>query len=171
MNSLPPGDRGAGGGMNQTFQNSAQVLSIGIFFTLLIVGLASSLPAAMSSGLQAHGISPGLAHKVGQAPPISILFAAFLGYNPIQHLVGAGALQALPTHAQMLLTGPEFFPHLISAPFRDGLHTAFTFAIVACLVAAAASLLRGGRYHYADDPARETGPRGQIPKLEEQHAR
>ncbi|HVC07737.1 MAG TPA: MFS transporter [Solirubrobacterales bacterium] len=171
MNSLPPEDRGAGGGMNQTFQNSAQVLSIGIFFTLLIVGLASSLPAAMSSGLQAHGISPAIAGKVGQTPPISILFAAFLGYNPIQHLVGTGALQALPAHAHALLAGPEFFPHLISVPFRDGLHTAFIFAIVACLVAAAASLMRGGRYHHADQTAREAGTRGQIPKLEEQHAR
>src|ERR1700733_1570437 len=171
MNSLPAADRGAGGGMNQTFQNSAQVLSIGIFFTLLIVGLASSLPAAMSSGLHAHGISAGVAHRVGQTPPISILFAAFLGYNPIQHLAGVHALQALPGHAHALLTGAGFFPHLISVPFRDGLHTAFAFAIVACLVAAAASFLRGGQYHHADEPAQEAEPRGQIPKLEEQHAR
>jgi MFS family permease len=171
MNSLPAADRGAGGGMNQTFQNSAQVLSIGIFFTLLIVGLASSLPAAMSGGLHAHGVSVDVAHRVGQTPPVSILFAAFLGYNPIQHLVGAQTLRALPAHAHMLLTGADFFPHLISAPFRDGLHTAFAFAIVACLIAAGASLLRGGRYHHADEPALEAEPRGQIPKLEEQHAR
>ncbi|HEY8808960.1 MAG TPA: MFS transporter [Solirubrobacterales bacterium] len=147
MNSLPPGDRGAGGGMNQTFQNSAQVLSIGIFFTLLIVGLASSLPATLSSGLQAHGVSAAAAHHASQAPPISVLFAAFLGYNPVQHLVGTEALAALPAHAHAVLTGSGFFPHLISGPFRDGLDIAFTFAIVACLVAAAASLLRGGRYH------------------------
>jgi MFS family permease len=171
MNSLPAADRGAGGGMNQTFQNSAQVLSVGIFFTLLIIGLASSLPAAMSSGLHAHGVSVAVAHRVGQTPPVSILFAAFLGYNPIQHLVGPHTLQALPAHAHMLLTGADFFPHLISAPFRDGLHAAFAFAIVACLIAAAASLLRGGRYHHAEEPAREAEPRGQIPKLEEQHAR
>jgi MFS family permease len=167
MNSLPPGDRGAGGGMNQTFQNSAQVLSIGIFFTLLIVGLASSLPATLSSGLQAHGISVAAGHHASQAPPISILFAAFLGYNPIQHLVGSEALTALPAHAHAVLTGSGFFPHLISGPFRDGLDIAFTFAIVACLVAAAASLLRGGRYHYAEEPA---GGPSQIPNLEEQHA-
>ena len=116
MNSLPAADRGAGGGMNQTFQNSAQVLSIGIFFTLLIVGLASSLPAAMSSGLHAHGVSADVAHRVGQTPPISILFAAFLGYNPIQHLVGAHALQALPAHAHAaadragLLPAPDLRP-------------------------------------------------------------
>ena len=171
MNSLPAADRGAGGGMNQTFQNSAQVLSVGIFFTLLIVGLASSLPATMSNGLQAHGVSAHLAHHVGQSPPISILFAAFLGYNPIQHLVGTQALGALPAHAHAVLTGPTFFPRLISAPFRDGLHTAFSFAIVACLVAAAASALRGGRYHHAEEPTSEGKPRGQIPKLEEQHAR
>src|SRR5208283_2984678 len=81
MNSLPPEDRGAGGGMNQTFQNSAQVLSIGIFFTLMIVGLASMLPASLSTGLRAHGVSAKLARHVGHQPPVSILFAAFLGYN------------------------------------------------------------------------------------------
>ena len=94
MNSLPPGDRGAGGGMNQTFQNSAQVLSIGIFFTLLIIGLADTLPETLSSGLQAHGVSAAAAHHAGQTPPISVLFAAFLGYNPVQHLVGASASRA-----------------------------------------------------------------------------
>ena len=170
MNSLPAGDRGAGGGMNQTFQNSAQVLSIGIFFTLLIVGLASSLPGTLSSGLEAHGVSAAAAQHAGDTPPISVLFAAFLGYNPIQHLVGPQVLGALPAHSQATLTGHTFFPTLISAPFRDGLHTAFTFAIIACLVAAAASLLRGGRYHHAEEPAPRPAP-GHIPKLEEQHAR
>ena len=145
MNSLPKRDRGAGGAMNQTFQNSAQVLSIGIFFTLMIIGLAATLPHTLSSGLQAHGVDPATAHSVASLPPVSILFAAFLGYNPIQHLLGPHALHALPAHDQATLTGSSFFPHLISAPFRSGLHAAFTFAIVACLIAAAASLLRGGR--------------------------
>jgi MFS family permease len=145
MNSLPKADRGAGGAMNQTFQNSAQVLSIGIFFTLMIIGLASTLPATLTAGLQAHGVDPATAHHVAGLPPVSILFAAFLGYNPIQHLLGPHALAALPVHDQAVLTGPSFFPNLISAPFQSGLHAAFTFAIVACLVAAAASLLRGGR--------------------------
>ncbi|HTA14201.1 MAG TPA: MFS transporter, partial [Solirubrobacteraceae bacterium] len=170
MNSLPPGDRGAGGGMNQTFQNSAQVLSIGIFFTLMIIGLASSLPAAMFGGLQAHGLSAGVAHRVASTPPISILFAAFLGYNPIQQLVGPHALGALGVHAHTVLTGQGFFPHLISAPFRDGLDAAFIFAIVTCLIAAAASMLRGGHYRYAEEPAPLAGAVGQISQLEEQHA-
>jgi MFS family permease len=165
MNSLPAGDRGAGGGMNQTFQNSAQVLSIGIFFTLLIIGLASSLPSALSGGLETHGIAPGVAHRAGEAPPISVLFAAFLGYNPVQHLVGAGALGALPAHAHAALTGPTFFPHLIAGPFSDGLDTAFSFAIVACLVAAGASMLRGGHYRYeeGDEPAQATGTPDEVP--------
>ncbi|HET9164157.1 MAG TPA: MFS transporter [Solirubrobacterales bacterium] len=170
MNSLPAADRGAGGGMNQTFQNSAQVLSIGIFFTLMIVGLASSLPHTLSSGLQAHGVPAAVAHRASHAPPISVLFAAFLGYNPVQHLVGAETLAALPSHAHAALTGADFFPHLISGPFRDGLDIAFVFAIVACLVAAAASLLRGGRYHHAEEPAAAPSEPGQIPNLEEQHA-
>src|ERR1700712_29706 len=145
MNSLPKADRGAGGAMNQTFQNSAQVLSIGVFFTLMIIGLASTLPSTLSSGLQAHGVDAATAHDVSALPPVSILFAAFLGYNPVQHLLGPHALAALPAHDQATLTGSSFFPHLISAPFQRGLHAAFTFAIVACLIAAAASLLRGGR--------------------------
>jgi MFS family permease len=171
MNSLPPGERGAGGGMNQTFQNSAQVLSVGIFFTLMIFGLASSLPAAMAGGLQAHGVSASVAHRVASAPPISILFAAFLGYNPIQQLVGPHALGALSAHSQAVLTGQAFFPHLISAPFRDGLDAAFIFAIVACLIAAAASMLRGGNYSHVEEPAPVASIPSQIPQLEEQHAR
>jgi MFS family permease len=151
MNSLPPGDRGAGGGMNQTFQNSAQVLSIGIFFTLMVLGLASTLPHTLASGLEAHGVPAATALHVAHLPPVSILFAAFLGYNPIQHFVGSSVLHHLSAHSQALLTGRSFFPHLISAPFRSGLHEAFIFAIAACLIAAAASLMRGGMYHAAPE--------------------
>jgi MFS family permease len=150
MNSLPPGDRGAGGGMNHTFQNSAQVLSVGIFFTLMIIGLASTLPGTMSAGLQAHGVPAATAAQTAHLPPVSILFAAFLGYNPIAHLLGPHALHALPAADQATLTGHAFFPQLISGPFRHGLHAAFAFAIVACLVAAAASSLRGR--HAAAEP-------------------
>jgi MFS family permease len=126
------------------FQNSAQVLSIGIFFTLMILGLAATLPETLLGGLQAHGISDAAAERVAHLPPVSILFAAFLGYNPIQHLLGRGALHALSAHDQAALVGPSFFPNLISGPFQDGLHAAFTFSIAACLVAAAASLMRDG---------------------------
>jgi hypothetical protein len=137
--------------MNQTFQNSAQVISIGIFFTLMIVGLSSSLPQTMSAGLEAHGVAASTAHHIGDLPPVSILFAAFLGYNPIEHLLGPHALAALSAHDRAVVTGPSFFPHLISGPFRTGLHEAFAFAIAACLIAAAASLMRGGRYQHASD--------------------
>ncbi len=145
MNSLPAGDRGAGGGMNQTFQNSAQVLSLGVFFTLMIIGLAASLPHALSSGLEAHGLPAATADHVASLPPVSILFAAFLGYNPIQQLVGSDALNLLPASDHATLTGSSFFPQLISGPFHTGLQAAFAFAITACLIAAAASWMRGGR--------------------------
>ncbi|HXF30624.1 MAG TPA: MFS transporter, partial [Solirubrobacterales bacterium] len=172
MNSLPAADRGAGGGMNQTFQNSAQVISLGIFFTLLIVGLSSSLPHTLASGLEAHGVAASKAHEVGQTPPISVLFAAFLGFNPIEHLLGSQALHSLPQHSQAVLTGHGFFPHLISGPFSTGLDTAFAFAIVACLIAAGASLMRGGRYtHTEPSEAQRPVAAPSIPKLEESHAR
>jgi hypothetical protein len=114
----------------------------------MIFGLSSSLPAAMTSGLKAHGVAATTAANVAHLPPVSILFAAFLGYNPIQHLVGAPALSALSPANRGTLIGHSFFPHLISAPFRAGLHEAFAFAIIACLIAAGASLMRGGKYHY-----------------------
>ena len=139
--------------MNQTFQNSAQVASIGVFFTLMILGLSSALPEAIGSGLAAHGVHGPVLQDAAHLPPVSILFAAFLGYNPVAHLIGAHALAAMPVHTQAILTGRAFFPHLISGPFRTGLHETFIFSIVACLVAAAASLLRGGQYHHAVEPA------------------
>ncbi len=146
MNSLPEADRGVGSGMNTTFQNSAQVLSIGVFFTLMIVGLAPVLSSTMMHGLEAHGIAPAIATRVSHLPPVSILFAAFLGYNPIQHLLPASSLAHLSHANASALTGRSFFPNLISSPFHSGLHYAFTFATVACLLAAAASWSRGGRY-------------------------
>ncbi len=166
MNSLPPGDRGAGGGMNQTFQNSAQVLSVGVFFTLMILGLASNLPHAMSTGLEAHGVPAAAAQHAAHLPPVSILFAAFLGYNPIQHLLGGSVLAHLPAHTQVVLTGRSFFPHLISDPFRTGLHEAFAFAIIACLVAAVASWSRGERYVDSGAPAPEPPPGMDAPDWE-----
>jgi MFS family permease len=177
MNSLPRAHRGAGGGMNQTFQNSAQVVSIGVFFTLMIAGLSATLPQAISTGLRAHGVSTSLAAHAARLPPVSILFAAFLGYNPIQHLLGAHGLATVTAASRHLITGRTFFPHLISGPFRTGLHEAFAFAILACLAAAAASLARGGRYEYveAPDPAtvgreRAVAPAIKAIRREEQHA-
>ena len=145
MNSLPPERRGVGAGMSATFQNSAMVLSIGIFFTLIILGLASSLPAALDHGLIAQGLPSADAARIAALPPVSIMFAALLGYNPVQTLLGP-AISKLPASHAAYLTGHTFFPSLISAPFERGLAVAFTFAIAACLVAAVASLLRGGKY-------------------------
>ena len=138
MSSLPANARGAGAGMNATFQNAAMVLSIGIFFSLIIAGLSATLPETLSSGLQAHGVPGAEAQQIGQLPPVGVLFAAFLGYNPIQHLLG-GTLGGLSPDQAGFLTGHSFFPSLITEPFSDGLHVAFWFAIVVSLVAAAAS--------------------------------
>lgn len=129
--------------MNATFQNSAQVLSIGIFFTLMIVGLSSALSTDLTRGLIQHGVPADVAARVGHLPPVSVLFAAFLGYNPIQTLVGSKTLAQLSPSNRAALTGHSYFPKLISSAFHSGLTEAFLFAIVACLVAAAASWSRG----------------------------
>jgi MFS family permease len=152
MNSLPANRRGVGAGMSTTFTNSAMVLSIGIFFSLMIAGLAGSLPSAMVSGLTAHGVPAAQAHRLAGLPPVSVLFASLLGYNPIGSLLGPAGLAHLPAADVTYLTGRSFFPSLISGPFHDGLAVAFAFAIAACLVAAWASWLRGGKYVHQDGP-------------------
>jgi hypothetical protein len=172
MNSLPARDRGAGGALNQTVQNSAQVFSVGIFFSLMIAGLASKLPSTLSAGLHAHGVPLAAAQAIGKTPPVTVLFSAFLGYNPVKELVGPHVLSQLSAHSQAVLTGRTFFPHLISAPFRTGLHTAFSFAIAACFVAAFASSLRGRAYSEADDPreAKDLGEPEVVDETADAHA-
>jgi MFS family permease len=164
MNSLPPSQRGAGAGMLATFMNSASVLSIGVFFTLMIIGLAAKLPDALQSGLVAHGVSAADAHRVSALPPVATLFASFLGYNPMATLLGPHVIHSLSAAQAHTLTGRQFFPALISDPFHSALVYAFVFAILACLVAAVASLLRGGKYHHADEEA--TVPAGAPGGLE-----
>ncbi len=160
MNSLPPEHRGAGGGMNATFQSSAQVLSIGIFFTLVIVGLSGTLSTSLEHGLVAHGVARAAAARAAALPPVTTLFAAFLGYNPMAHILGAHTLSLLPARTRAGLTGRGFFPHLIAVPFAAGLHSAFDFAIGCCLVAAAAAWSRGRRYVHQPrpQPAGGAGP-------------
>jgi MFS family permease len=145
MSSVPAHQRGAASGMRGTFQNSGMVLSIGLFFSLMVIGLAGSLPTTMSQGLIAQGVPAASAHAVASLPPVGVLFAAFLGYNPIQHLLGSQVLNALPAHNAATLTGQQFFPHLISAPFHHGLIVVFTLAIVMSLLGAATSFIRPRR--------------------------
>jgi MFS family permease len=165
MNSVPPERRGVAAGMSATFQNSAMVLSIGIFFTLIILGLAASLPAALSHGLIAQGVPRADAARIAALPPVAIMFAALLGYNPIRTLLGH-AISKLPASHAAYLTGHTFFPSLISAPFEHGLAIAFDFAIVACLIAGLASLMRGGRYvhelHGVPEAAGATAVEGAV---------
>ncbi len=150
MNSLPRQHRGVGSGMNSTFQNSGQVLSIGIFFTLMIIGLSSSLPGSVLHGLTSVGVPIVDARRVAALPPVSMLFASFLGYNPLVHLLSPHVIASLPTHTQLALAKRSFFPSIITKPFRNGLHAACDSAVLACLLAAGCSWLRGGKYVYVE---------------------
>jgi MFS family permease len=164
MNSLPPDQRGVGSGMAATFQNSAMVLSIGVFFSLMILGLAASLPAHLYAGLSAAGVPTAEATRISHLPPVGLLFAAFLGDNPIRVLLGQTIQHITPAHAR-LLTSRSYFPALISVPFEDGLRRAFDFAGAACLVAALASWLSGERYVHQEAPVKlqEAGERAPQP--------
>jgi MFS family permease len=155
MNAVPANQRGAAGGMIATFMNSASVLSIGIFFSLMVAGLASKLPASMFSGLTQQGIPASAASTISHLPPIGVLFAAFLGYNPMQQLLGP-LLNHLPSAHAAYVTGREFFPNLITGPFHDGLGVAFGFAIAASVIGAIASGLTGRTKTAPEQPPAES---------------
>ncbi len=150
MNSLPADQRGAGSGMMSTLQNSGMALSIGIFFSMLIAGLASSMPTALFSGLTTQHVPANIAGEVANLPPVGTLFAAFLGYNPMQEVLGPQVLGALPPANAATLVGKQFFPNLVTGAFHDGLVVVFAVAIAVSLVGAVASLLRGGKYVHQD---------------------
>jgi hypothetical protein len=128
--------------MNSTFQNSGQVLSIGIFFTLMIIGLSRTLPHALYVGLTHEGISSAVARHISTLPPVTTLFASFLGYNPMVHLLGAHVLASLSPSARATIIGRKFFPTVIEHAFVAGLHPALDFAAILCALAAITSWLR-----------------------------
>ncbi len=151
MNSLPPDQRGAGAGMAGTFMNAAMVLSIGVFFSLIIIGLSSTLGPALYHGLASNGVPHATAVQISKLPPVGSLFAAFLGYNPMGTLLGPAVHQHAPRHG-----GLPDRPHLLPPPglgavLPSGIHEAFYFAAGCCLLAAVASWLRGGRYYHAEE--------------------
>lgn len=146
MSSVPAAQRGAASGVRATFFNAGSSLSIGIFFSLMVIGLASTLPAAMSAGLQHHGVAPGVAAEVATLPPVGSLFAAFLGYNPMAELLAPSGALAQPGVDAGVLTGTTFFPELITGPFHAGLVVVFGAAAVMMVVGAIASMFNPGRY-------------------------
>jgi MFS family permease len=150
MNSVPARARGAASGMTGTFQNAGNSLSIGIFFSLMIAGLATTLPNALLAGLKAHGVSTAVAQGAANLPPVGSLFAAFLGYNPIASLLGPKVLDSLSASNAAALTGKGFFPQLISQPFHAGLIIVFVTAAILSVIGAAASVLAGGKYVHVD---------------------
>jgi len=164
MSSVPARHRGSASGMRSTFQNAGMSLSIGIFFSLMIAGLASRLPPALIHGLTAQGVPLRVATQVSHLPPVSTVFAALLGYNPVQHLLkSSGVLSRLPAHNVAALTGRHFFPILIGGAFHHGLVIVFTAAACMSFIGAMVSLLRGKQFYY-DDQAGPAAVPPQVPR-------
>jgi len=151
MSSVPARHRGAASGMRSVFQNSGMSLSIGFFFSLMIAGLAATLSKTLSAGLRAQGVPAAAAAHVASLPPVSTLFSALLGYNPIKSMLApTGALAKLPAHNAAVLTGKQFFPNLISGPFHHGLVIVFSAAIALSVIGALISFLRGKQFYYTE---------------------
>ena len=150
MNSVPAESRGAASGMRASFYNVGFPISIGVFFSLMIVGLNTRVPQALYNGLIQNGVSATVATELSKLPPVSYLFAALLGYNPLGTLLGPTVLNSLPPDAAATLTSRSYFPQLIAASFHQGLIVVFTFSVVICLIAAAASWQRGRKFIYTE---------------------
>jgi MFS family permease len=166
MSAVPARHRGAASGMRSVFQNSGMSLSIGIFFSLMIAGLAATLPRTLSSGLRAQGVSASVAAHVANLPPVSTLFSALLGYNPVQNMLApSGTLATLSAHNAAVLTGRQFFPHLISAPFHQGLIIVFSAAAAMSVLGALVSLLRGKQFFYTE-PGTVPAEPGGVPTVQ-----
>jgi MFS family permease len=167
MSAVPANQRGSASGMRSTFQNSGMSLSIGIFFRLLIAGLASTLPRTLSAGLRGQGVSAGVASQIGHLPPVSTVFSAMLGYNPVQTMLApSGELTKLPAHNVAVLTGRTFFPTLISAPFHHGLVIVFTAAAIMSVTGALVSLMRGKQFYWDEQgPAATAATAAAIPAV------
>lgn len=151
MNAVPAAQRGATAGMRSTFQNAGSALSMTLYFAIIILGLAHSLPSILYNDLVGVGVQAEIARKIAAMPPTSALFAAFLGYNPMGSLIGASTLKTLPASTQALLLGKEFFPHAIAPAVMSSLHLAFYISAAMSAVAAVASYLRGGRYVHGEE--------------------
>jgi MFS family permease len=151
MNSVPAQHRGVSSGMRSTFANTANTVSLTWIFAIVTIGLAAHLPSALYQGLTQAGVPSNAAQQVANIPPTGALFAAFLGYDPMQSMLPATVIQQLPANSQALLFNKSFFPNLISAPFDDGLRTAFLISIAFSLVASLASLLMGKRFIYEEE--------------------
>jgi hypothetical protein len=171
---VPARERGVASGMRVTFGNAGMPLSMGLFFTLMVVGLNAKVPSAMFGGLTAHGVPAAVATQVSHLPPLGYLFASLLGYNPLGKLLGPAVLSHLPASQAALLTSRSFFPSLIGGPFKHGLVLILSFAVAMSLVAALASALRGKRFVHAEAgstignghraaPIPATGPAAALP--------
>jgi MFS family permease len=141
MNSVPPDQRGATSGIRATFINMSLMFSIIIFFTLLTVGFGSALPNALYKGLVSQDVPSAIALQISKLPPTSALFAALLGYNPMQTLLPQNATQYIPKANLTVITGDSFFPNLIAQPFIDGMRTVLIIAAIMAGIAALASAL------------------------------
>ena len=150
MNSVPPDERGGAAGIQAAFMNTGFVLSIGVFFSLMIVGLTNTLPKAMFTGLSAHGVSSAQAHAIANLPAVGSLFSSFLGINPLKSLLGSQASANVSNAQWKALTGKHFFPNLIQSSFHHGLLIVFCAAIIMSVIGAVFSAMRGKRFVHAD---------------------
>ena len=151
MNSLPPQHRGVGSGMRATLINVGSPLSMAIIFSLMIIGLNATMPAALYSGLLQNGIPVQIAQQIANAPSIGYLFAAFLGYNPLNTVIPPSVLQSIPAEQAATITSRAFFPQLIEPAFHNGLSQILVFSIIMCVIGAVASWVQGGKYVYREE--------------------
>ncbi len=147
MNSVPPEDRGVASGMRSMLQNSGMVVSMALFFTIVIVSLTHLFPPVLVSSLADAGV-PELIIPMSTIPPTGALFAAFLGYNPVQAIlvtVPASIVAGISAATLATLTGTTWFPTTLAQAFMPSLRISFYIGALLSVIAAILSVMGGTR--------------------------
>lgn len=148
MNSVPAQDRGVASGMQYTIMNTAFTISMGIFFTIVIVGISQRFPEEITSSLTSIGASQ-LAPLFNQIPPTGALFSAFLGYNPMGTMLQSlhqSTVSMIPPQIVTTITGTTWFPKTLANAFMPSLQMAFYIGAVMSAIAAIFSAFRGEKF-------------------------
>jgi MFS family permease len=141
MSSVPPEYRGISSGMRATLLNVSFMFSLAVFFSLLILGVSSTLQSSLYNGLIAQNVSSATALQISKLPASSALFAALLGYNPIKSLLNQSVISSLDPANSKVVLGASFFPSLISDSFMQGMQIVMYMGAFMALLAAIFSFL------------------------------
>ncbi|QGR18670.1 MFS transporter [Stygiolobus azoricus] len=134
MASVPVQKRGAASGMRASLQNTASAISVALYFSVVITGMAATLNSSIESALSSYGI-----HLNVNLPAAVAIFSALLGYDPLSSLASS-----LPTSVASHIDTPAFFITAIAPSFISGFRLMLNISAALLVLSGILSLVRKG---------------------------